>query len=206
MTLPPYAIQVGDVVLPRPIAGHPALELCNTLAGWADPPEERNEWLRGYEVLAVWAVHHGLIATPPAPRPAVGARVLAEVRELRAALYALLRGPESDESFTLLAKRASEANALRRLTRSPDGSAVFGLPPADDARLPLHAVALATADLLGSKERRLVRACPGSGCGWLFLDSRGRRVWCTMAACGNRAKVRAHARRARGGDGLAGPE
>jgi predicted RNA-binding Zn ribbon-like protein len=38
-----------------------------------------------------------------------------------------------------------------------------------------------------------VRTCPS--CGWLFLDARGRRRWCSMATCGNRAKVRAHAAR-----------
>src|SRR6478736_4345946 len=40
-----------------------------------------------------------------------------------------------------------------------------------------------------------VHACPGNDCGWLFLDPRNRRRWCSMAVCGNRAKARAHARR-----------
>jgi predicted RNA-binding Zn ribbon-like protein len=30
---------------------------------------------------------------------------------------------------------------------------------------------------------------PGVDCGSLFLDPRGRRRWCDMAACGNRATV-----------------
>jgi predicted RNA-binding Zn ribbon-like protein len=96
-----------------------------------------------------------------------------------------------------VAARVDEANALRRLTLGSDGSATLALPPSRDVRLPLHAVALAAADLLARPERASVHACPGSGCGWLFLDPRGRRVWCSMAACGNRAKVRAHAARHR---------
>jgi predicted RNA-binding Zn ribbon-like protein len=40
---------------------------------------------------------------------------------------------------------------------------------------------------------RGVRACPGAGCGWLFYDPRGRRRWCVMAVCGNRAKAARHA-------------
>ncbi|MGE5829869.1 MAG: CGNR zinc finger domain-containing protein [Micromonosporaceae bacterium] len=38
-------------------------------------------------------------------------------------------------------------------------------------------------------------ACPGEICGWLFADPRGRRRWCSMAWCGNRAKARRYARR-----------
>ncbi|HET7305552.1 MAG TPA: CGNR zinc finger domain-containing protein [Segeticoccus sp.] len=40
-------------------------------------------------------------------------------------------------------------------------------------------------------------ACPGDDCGWLFLNPGGRRRWCSMSPCGNRAKVAAHARRHR---------
>ena len=55
----------------------------------------------------------------------------------------------------------------------------------------------AAEDLLADPDRPTVRACPGEDCGWLFLDTRGRRRWCDMASCGNRAKVRAHAQRHR---------
>jgi predicted RNA-binding Zn ribbon-like protein len=65
--------------------------------------------------------------------------------------------------------------------------------------LPLLAVARAAEDLLTSPARAEVRACPGDDCGWLFVDPRGLRRWCDMAWCGNRAKVRAHAARARTG-------
>ena len=194
MKLPPYAVQVGTYVLPKPIGGHPALELCNTLAGWRDPVGK--DWLPDYPTLAAWAEFTGLVpaaaALPAAGRAADG--VLADVRSLRAALYGLLL---DGTGFAEVAARVDEANALRRLTPGPDGSAALRLPPSDDVRLPLHGAALAAADLLGRPERATVRACPGDGCGWLFLDPRGRRVWCSMAACGNRAKVRTHAARHR---------
>lgn len=188
--LPPYAVRVGRLELPKPLAGHLALELCNTLAGWDDPPETRNEWLRDAEHLAVWAEFTGLL--PHCPR----GDVLAEIRDLRAVAYRLLR--HRDESaFPLFAEWAAEANARRVLIRADDGGASFVLPPGDDPRLVVHAAVLAVADLLGDPALAAVRACPGAGCGWLFLDPRGRRVWCSMAACGNRAKVRAHAARRR---------
>ncbi|MFI7676495.1 CGNR zinc finger domain-containing protein [Actinophytocola sp. NPDC049390] len=189
--LPPYAVRAGGRVLPKPIAGHPALELCNTLAGWDDPPDARHEWLRDHEHLAVWVEFTGLL--PHCPRTA-GTEVLAEVRELRAVAYRLLRHRDA-AALPAFAAWADEANAHRRLVGEPGGGARFRLPTGDDPRLPVHASALAVADLLADPALATVRACPGDGCGWLFLDPRGRRVWCSMAACGNRSKVRAHAAR-----------
>lgn len=190
MKLPPYAVRVGAVLLPKPIAGHPALELCNTIAGWDDP--DRKDWLHDDEHLAVWMEFTGVLERCPRG----GEAVLDEVRALRDVAYRLLR--HRDESaFPVFAAAADEANAVRRLMRSSDGAASFRLPAGDDPRLPVHAAALAVADLLGDPARSTVRACPGDGCGWLFLDPRGRRVWCSMAACGNRAKVRTHAARHR---------
>ncbi|MPZ85142.1 MAG: hypothetical protein GEV28_34050 [Actinophytocola sp.] len=198
MRLPPYAVRFGDAVLPKPISGHPALELCNTYAGWADEPG--HEWLTGYGKLAAWAEFTGLIG-PAAPldiqaHTERARRALADVCVLRSALYRVL-GDADANAFADVATFADEANALRRFTRDLDGAAGFRLPSTEDVRLPLLAAALAAVDLLDSKERTTVRACPGDSCGWLFLDPRGRRVWCSMAACGNRAKVRAHAARQR---------
>lgn len=191
MKVPPYAVRVGERLLPKPVGGHPALDLCNTLAGWGG---QEAEWLKDYRTLAAWAEFTGLIPAadqlPATSRAAAG--VLDDVRSFRAALYGLLL---DGTGFEEVAERVDEANALRRLTAGPDGSASLALPPSRDVRLPLHGAALAAADLLARPERATVRACPGPGCGWLFLDSRHRRVWCTMATCGNRAKVRAHAAR-----------
>ncbi|MBO2460872.1 CGNR zinc finger domain-containing protein [Actinomadura violacea] len=52
-------------------------------------------------------------------------------------------------------------------------------------------------DLVASTALARVRACAGDGCGALFLDTSrpGTRRWCSMSACGNRAKKDApHAR------------
>jgi predicted RNA-binding Zn ribbon-like protein len=201
--VPPYAVRVGEQLLPKPIGGHPALELCNTFAGWGEPAGA--EWLKDYRLLAVWAEFTGLVpAARDLPvRSRSAAAVLDEVRSFRAALYRLLLDGAGSAAipggtaFADVAARVDQANALRRLAPGPDGSATLALPPSRDVRLPLHAAALAAADLLARPERTSVHACPGHGCGWLFLDPRGRRVWCSMAACGNRAKVRAHAARNR---------
>jgi DNA-binding SARP family transcriptional activator len=62
---PRYAVRVRDEWLPWKAAGHPALEFCNTFAGWGDPPHPRGEWLRSYPTLAVWTLYVGLVMTAP---------------------------------------------------------------------------------------------------------------------------------------------
>lgn len=193
--VPPYAVMVDGYPLPKPIAGHPALEFCNTWAGWADPAAPGSEWLADYDRFVVWARFNGLLAPEPARRLRGRTEkvVLARARALRTALYdvALRRDPAG---LAVLAAEAEEANRSTRLVDT--GSTIhFELPDSRDPLLPLRSVALSAVDLMSGPERDAVRACPGDGCGWLFLDRRGRRVWCSMAACGNRSKVRAHAAR-----------
>jgi predicted RNA-binding Zn ribbon-like protein len=52
----------------------------------------------------------------------------------------------------------------------------------------------AAADLICHQNFRWIRSCEGSGCCLMFLDrTKGHaRRWCSMAVCGNRAKVQAH--------------
>lgn len=199
--LPPYAVRVGGLVLPKPVGNHPALDFCNTWAGWDAPPKPGSEWLRSYEYLVVWAEFAGLIEPATAARlrglGQEGDAALERSRRLRGALYAVLRHADA-AAFGTVAAEAEEANALTRLLGGGAGPARFALPMTGDVLLPLHAVALSAAEFLCGPERSSVRACPGEDCGWLFVDHRGRRTWCSMASCGNRAKVRAHAARRRG--------
>lgn len=66
----------------------------------------------------------------------------------------------------------------------------------------LAPVARATAALL-TAQRPPVRKCANPACTrWFYDASRtGRRRWCEMAICGNRAKVSAFAERKRGASG-----
>jgi predicted RNA-binding Zn ribbon-like protein len=49
-----------------------------------------------------------------------------------------------------------------------------------------------------------LRICANDTCRWLFYDSSrtGRRRWCTMSSCGNRAKAARHRARARDRTGI----
>ncbi|MGP6158771.1 MAG: CGNR zinc finger domain-containing protein [Vulcanimicrobiaceae bacterium] len=59
-----------------------------------------------------------------------------------------------------------------------------------------HSIAEIVAD---PRAHEAVRKCANEGCSLFFYDTSrtGRRRWCSMAACGNRAKVAAHVQRRR---------
>ncbi|MFI2608262.1 BTAD domain-containing putative transcriptional regulator [Kitasatospora sp. NPDC018619] len=189
---PLYAVRVGDQWLPWSAGGHPALEFCNTYAGWGGAPLPGADWLRGYPALAVWAGHHDLADEPvveallrrAAERPEEADAVLADARAFRSALYAALTDPQDGAAFGAVAAVVQEAGRSAVFTRGEDGLAHWRLPPAVGLPLPLHAAARSAAELLADPRRFTVRRCPGSGCGWLFLDAGARRRWCSLATCG----------------------
>lgn len=207
--LPPYQRLVDGLLLPAPIGGHPALDFCNTCAG-RDGSGAR-EYLVSYDHLALLAREAGLvdaaacarIRTLARRREADAGAVLAASLELREALFRICRSGDRRGDRELLAGRAEEAaraaelqiDAGRRAGRGP--AARWSLPTA--LELPLLAFARSAAGLLVADEASEIRTCPGRDCGWLFLDATGRRRWCSMAACGNREKVRRHAARMRAG-------
>jgi predicted RNA-binding Zn ribbon-like protein len=90
------------------------------------------------------------------------------------------------------------ANAAVLSPEGPPGER-WKVPESAGLELPLLELGLAAGNFLAAVEVSAIRACPGHDCGWLFLDPRGRRRWCTMAVCGNRAKARRHAARTRRG-------
>ncbi len=61
----------------------------------------------------------------------------------------------------------------------------------------LWPVARDAAELLVDQDPARIRLCAAPACERLFLDQSkaGRRRWCQMGTCGNRAKARRHARR-----------
>jgi predicted RNA-binding Zn ribbon-like protein len=61
----------------------------------------------------------------------------------------------------------------------------------------LAAIARSAAELVAEGTEAPVRICANPECGLFFYDASrtGRRRWCSMATCGNRAKVAAHSKR-----------
>ena len=63
----------------------------------------------------------------------------------------------------------------------------------------LAPVLWSAGDLLTGARLDKVKRCANPECGWLFLDDSraGKRRWCSMSSCGNRAKARRHYHRSR---------
>lgn len=197
-----WYMTVGDLVLPRQVAGHPALELVNTRAGWGGPYDaERQEYLRSLDHLVLLARLNGLLDEQAADRLARRARrqperaavELDRARRLRADLHDVLLREAGRAATSRVGTALSAARSRQRIDLTGEEArwAFPGEPTLSDA---LDAFLVAAGELLVDRPR--IGACPGHGCGWLFLDTSGRRRWCQMAVCGNRAKQAAHARRA----------
>jgi predicted RNA-binding Zn ribbon-like protein len=197
-----FAQEVDGLTLPVALAGHAALDFCNTLAGWGE--DETGEYLKSYDHLAVWTAAYGLVEPSVAGalrrrarrRPDAAEEVLRDARDLRAALYSVALAPHPGPDWDRVAVGAS-ASAAAALFELHDGRGMWVLPESIGLGLPVLAVAREAAAMLASPDLAAVRACPGSQCGWLFLDRSGRRRWCTMSTCGNRDKVRRFAERRR---------
>lgn len=124
-----------------------------------------------------------------------GLAELTLVREVRDALQIVVRGSGDVDTAT-----ASLQAVMRVATHAPvvvSGGVEWVLHTPPDSRLPVEVV------LAWSQVNRLLpgrlRPCANPDCRLFLIDrSRpGTARWCSMAVCGNRMKVRAHARRQR---------
>jgi predicted RNA-binding Zn ribbon-like protein len=154
-----------------------------------DAPVEATDALVEPDSLDRWGARMGVAGRPG------GAEELTLARGLRVALHeifsALARGEEPD-GFSLSRLRFAYAQAVAAGTLAPREDGGFGLEwSRDESRRVRFAVAADAVDLLADPARiaRLHR-CPGRDCGWVFLDTSGRRRWCSMATCGSREKMR----------------
>ncbi len=194
---------VDGVPLPQRVAGHPALDFCNTQAAWWTP--RPIECLTGPRALVAWAKDADLL--PPAgigvPSDLDGdpdARDdLALAMRLRTAIRSCALGESGEDAWAVVSAAVTRAHAHARLAPGPGGTPARWIPDPSlpPSRLAAVAVALAAEDLLTSPVVGDVERCSGMDCGWVFADPRHRRRWCSMAVCGNRAKVRRHAQRLR---------
>ena len=182
-------------------AGHPALELVNTLdLRFSATPEEL---LPAYRDLLRFAAQLRLITAEQARRleRTVDAkdarRILASTVELREALSAVLYawidgGKPSSGQVKLLEKYFQEA-ALQRSLRADKSHLAWSWAPTEQpAEIPLWKLTQAASDLLVSREAELAKDCGDPTCRWLFLDvsKNHTRRWCDMKTCGNRMKAR----------------
>jgi predicted RNA-binding Zn ribbon-like protein len=163
------------------------LDFANTryYRGLATPTETLN----APADLAVWAK----AAKPPAPREFEAALTLRETiyRLFNAQAEGKAAAPRDLEALNQALARAPPRTTLKRARNGYD----WDVEAKSGTALALLAPVLWSAgDLLTGPRLDRVRRCANPECGWLFLDDSraGKRRWCSMSACGNRAKARRH--------------
>ncbi len=189
---PIYEVKVRDQVLPWTVGGHPALDFCNTWAGWRhQTPLPGAEWLRSYQTLAVWTGYAGLADDAAVSRlldlarrtPDVAAAELDLARALRSCVYRVLAEPSDRQAFAEFTRHAEAAAKTLTFTRDADGMGSWQPALTAGLRLPAYAAAWSAAELLADPRRLTIKACPHERCGWLFIDGSGMRRYCSVATC-----------------------
>lgn len=189
------------------------LDFLNTaeLDGFGRPVEhfasldDATGWLQAHDLLH--PTKRGPIDASPPDRAAT---LLAHVRAVRSGVRgvveALVAGRPVDPHHLETVNAVLRARSPLELV-ADEGSIALGHrhlgDPLDDA---LSAVVEPLVVLIASGETGSLRICAHDGCRWVFRDTSrtGRRRWCSMETCGNRAKAARH--RARKRAGVATPE
>lgn len=185
------------------IGGCLCLDFANTLHryGAEDPGEE----LTSYSALLSWSQAAGIIRGGEARRlaraarraPAKAGTALKQARNLRnltcRVFFAVASG-EAPAPADLAAMNAALARALAHAQVVRQGRGFAWAWKREDSGLGqlLWPVLRSAGELLTSPKLSRVRQCSSPTCTWLFLDvsKNGRRRWCEMRVCGNRAKAR----------------
>jgi predicted RNA-binding Zn ribbon-like protein len=173
---------------PRPLTGEPvALDLLNTR--W-NAEGVTQDLLADTDGLAVWLAGNGLDEEYEAD-----ARTLRHALQARDALRAAVDG-SAEEGAPLV--DAVLAHGRIRLGLTAQGA--VERPEFDDRSWgPAWLAARNYLELLATAPDR-IRRCAHDACVLHFFDTsrNGTRRWCSMAACGNRAKASRHYARSRG--------
>ena len=184
------------------VAGHPALDLVNTL-DWRFRDNGPEELLASYDDLLRFAAQSGLLTSKQIrgivrnSSDSAAADALVSCRELREAAAEIFYAAVDDRTpagsqIKIIERCFKEARERQRLAWS--GTRLVWEWPGSEcgADLPVWMLAVSVARLMLSDDMRLLRACENPDCRWLFLDTSKNhtRRWCEMKICGNRMKAR----------------
>jgi predicted RNA-binding Zn ribbon-like protein len=192
------------------VAGALALDFANSASGRGSARYQ--EHLQSCRDVVAWAANAGvidevssrLIADRIMQNAPEFEHLLHDALALREAIYEIAvaiahRAPPAREHLDLVSARCAMTLGSASLEMGTDG-ARWRWPhaPPMPATI-LGPVALSAVGLLRESDPARIRQCAGEHCGWVFFDmtkNRSRR-WCEMSVCGNRAKAKAHYRRAK---------
>jgi predicted RNA-binding Zn ribbon-like protein len=198
------------------VADAPGLDFLNSIA---TPVDEPVDWIGDGEGLLSWLEQAELVPADVLAQmrsqiaPAELDEVAAKARGLREWFRAFVR---KRKGRPLSAKDLAELEPLNSVLQRDeqhavivaDANAASGFAFSMQRRWPnaeslLMPVVEALAKLVCEEDFTYVKACEGPKCTLLFADhTRGHaRRWCSMAICGNRAKVAAHRARLKESEG-----
>ena len=191
-----------------------ALDLLNTWRFNADQPLDL---LQSPEDLVIWLAAAGLpdgaycaeLSSSPPNRRILLDEALWLRRDILLIVQSLVAGelppPYTVDALNRILTESGTSFRLDSLTIPPEGdqeermegqlvlnvhehiSSVLGV---------LQPIALSAARIVTEANPTRIRQCASSNCMYWFLDTSksGRRRWCSMSRCGNRAKVAKHYR------------
>ena len=195
------------------------LDYVNTLGWRGSAPAET---LHGLPDLAKWCAAAGSLLAGAIDasadwggaawcerHPAEAAEIFNRAIAIRETLYRVFHaiaagGAPADDDLVGLNRALQETPARSALQRAGAG---FGwrveMRRAAGASTLLAPALWSAGDLLAGAHLARVRECANGQCLWLFLDEskNGTRRWCSMSACGNRAKAHRHYARLKRGSG-----
>src|SRR4051794_36092297 len=132
---------------------------------------------------------------------AAAEKLLQRIQKTRGALRELLdaaveRRPPADSALREV-NRALRAPYVYELVPAGDGVSLDHRHEGDPVNGALARLSEAIARELTQEDKERLRVCANDECRWVFRDNSpaGRRKWCDMSSCGNRAKAARHRER-----------
>ncbi|MDA1080145.1 MAG: CGNR zinc finger domain-containing protein [Gemmatimonadetes bacterium] len=139
-------------------------------------------------------------------QPTAASAALHEARRLRNVLRSLAEhsaGPDRrpvEAAISEINRILGRSAGSRRVEPRSDGGFVRSFVTVGDVFAGLLVPVIeSAADTLVADEQRRIRTCASPRCGRVFYDAsrNGKRRWCEMATCGNRAKAARHRQKLR---------
>lgn len=178
------------------------LDFVNTLDLWPTT----HDHLESPRTALEWLCTHGLMHGESRENllrqyegsPGAGWEMLARLHRVREAMRGVLeaRGGARPPDVADLAEinRALRTHYIYELVPATDGLSLDHRHQGDPVDGAIARLVEAIARELIQGEAARLRVCENDQCRWVFKDTSrtGKRKWCSMRSCGNRAKVARH--------------
>lgn len=179
------------------VEGNFALDLINTEENrrgvrrdFIGSPEEFSLWLTDEEL-------SGAVSKIQIPFDVkVWSESIEKVHDLRTEIREYLeRIADGEETPNEFVRRLESFVERAPFTMKLHEERVVNIPVGEPIERLCSLVTANVLRLIGEGRMRYLRRCENPNCLFMFLDESGRRKWCSMKRCGNRAKVTRHMKR-----------